>query len=451
MRKNILYAMLAVGVMASCSKDAYVDNPGGNGNSDDGALPIQISAAPATVDVGVGMRSVGSVGADGGTTPNNLWSGQMLTLFAFPKDIGTEQTVITNDPSKCPFFAKNAIAATGTVAGTISWADNNAVYFPRNGAYDFFGYHSDGAVKETPTYNGTNAYSAPFKIDGSQDLMYAKAMLTDQQKQALGSDANKAFSSYTARRDIQPSMTFNHLLTRFTFKLKAAAATGNPNQVAEGADEVYVRSVKVLSKNSGTFVVISNSDIAAPLKWNPELELLTLQERTADKKAMQTLDAVRYNTQNQNALYAGTHPNYTYLIKSNIPSGNITTWLGRYPATLAGNYVGESLLVAPDNEYTIEVEVMQYYDGAGNMILPPANKAEWYKEGDQRYYKFTKVIKASDMEPKATTFAASTSYNVSITIYGLQKVDLNAVLGKWNDGGNTEWSPEDDDFLNNNK
>lgn len=454
MKKNCLYAILAIGLMASCSKDSYDGASDPDGTSGADAMPIMISAAaPPTVTVGGNTRSVGSVGADGTGMATNTWNGQTLTMFAFPKDIGTEKTVITGDNTKCPFFGKLATAAKGTDGGTITWADKNVVYFPRNGAYDFFGYHSDGAVTGSPAYttvDGENVYAADYTIDGSQDLMYAKAVLTDVQKGLLKDDANKAFSSYTARREIQPEMTFNHLLTRLTFTLKAATKTGSSTELSPGSDEVYVRSIKVYSKTTGKFVVISNNKTATPLVWNAverkDYPSLLLKERKADG----TMQKLNSGQTSEKDLYVKTGGVYTYNDKSSL-TGKELQYLGGYPASLEGTSVGESLLVAPDTEYVIEVEVMQYYNGDKKLIAPPAD-ADWYKENvDPRYYKFTRTIKATDVVPAAATFSASSSYNVTISMYGLQVVDVKANLGKWVNGGNINWTPEDDDFLNNNK
>ena len=55
-------------------------------------------------------------------------------------------------------------------------------------------------------------------------------------------------------------------------------------------------------------------------------------------------------------------------------------------------------------------------------------------------YKLT--LKASDAAG-ITTFAASTSYNVTIAVYGIKKIELKAELGEWIDGGDININPDD--------
>lgn len=61
-------------------------------------------------------------------------------------------------------------------------------------------------------------------------------------------------------------------------------------------------------------------------------------------------------------------------------------------------------------------------------------------------YKLT--LKASDVTKDGaatgiTTFAASTSYNVTIAVYGIKKIELKAELGEWIDGGDININPDD--------
>lgn len=155
--------------------------------------PVSVTTSPT--------RSAGSVGADG-TVLSNVWSGQELHIFAFQKNVETGKTIgekITTDVTKLPFYDKVGIADNEAKIA-LRWKDNLPLYFPRSGAYDFFGYYADDALTGAPQV-GTNTLYAPFTIDGSHDLMIAKAVLTDEDKALEGfleADWNKAYSSYTA-------------------------------------------------------------------------------------------------------------------------------------------------------------------------------------------------------------------------------------------------------------
>lgn len=462
MRRKFFYAMLAVGVMASCSKDSYVDSqdPEGNGPTvvdPDGPQPIRISASSTAAKVEVSNRSVGSIGADGANISNE-WSGQHLRIFAFPKRIVDNITTkITLDHVEAPLFNKEATAASGK-AIQISWVEPGDVYFPRSGAYDFFGYYADDAVATdvaplhevlatkglTPMVDDST-YNVPFTINGAQDLMIAKAALSEEDKTTLGADANKAYSSFTARKTIQPSMKFEHLLTRLTFSLKGAGA--------DKPEEVYIRTISVKSKATGKLVFVYNNPANKGIQWSADEPIsLLLQEKSADG-SMQQLDKAHNETEFN--LYEKEDDAYKYLLKTSLPLDTpLTEILGKYNATVpVGDaklpVIGESLLLNPADEYVVTVEVMQYYNGSGNMILPPASENDYFKKNvDQRYFIYEIPIKATDVKKEGTdagitTFAPSSSYNISVVVYGLTDIRITAELGEWIDGGGIEVDPGD--------
>ena len=214
MRQFFLYAMMMAGVLASCSQN---ENEGLPDNEPvdltPSAEPIMISAASPSVVVNT--RSAGSIGADGASDPTNTWSGQDLYIFACQKNSETGETMNDRipDPTTYPLYNEHGTVASGKTA-SIVWENNKTLYFPRSNAYDFFGYYADDASTKAPTVmtlNNANVLYVPFTINGSQDLMIAKAALTEQQKTDLGENVNKAYSAFTARKNVQPSMKFEHL------------------------------------------------------------------------------------------------------------------------------------------------------------------------------------------------------------------------------------------------
>lgn len=187
-----------------------------------------------------------------------------------------------------PGSAENLIPGMGADANTNDGeamiADGTINYYPPAGNFDFFGYHGDGvtgavvkngsaAVYYTedeinaaaaayttdnvgqmseqdaatwmtnhPAYNKTTAdvktaatdatlWTVPFTITGSEDLMSTKAELTTTQVGLMptsGNRVNDYYSAYAARKGVHPTLTFNHLLTRLQFSVKAGndAAAG---------------------------------------------------------------------------------------------------------------------------------------------------------------------------------------------------------------------------------
>lgn len=255
MKRFLLYAMMTAGVLASCSQGENDGLPQGdsvNGGTD--AAPILLSAVAPSASVEASTRSAGTVGGKGDA---NVWSGQRLHIFAFQKDATTGETYgdkITGDKT---FFDKIGIAASDNET-VVKWENDQTLYFPRSGAYDFFGYYADDALGANPTYEtGTNTLYANFTIDGSQDLMIAKAKLSTEQEAALGDDKYKAYSAYTARKGYQPAMTFEHLLTRLTFNIQGMGD--------QGPENVYVKSIRVKSRNTGklVFAYVTDTDKGA--------------------------------------------------------------------------------------------------------------------------------------------------------------------------------------------
>ncbi|WP_448779324.1 fimbrillin family protein [Bacteroides congonensis] len=431
MKRFFLYAMMAAGVLASCSQSENDGAlPGGNpANPESDAMPIMISAVAPLASVSASTRSTGTVGGVG--DGQNVWSGQELHIFAFQKDADTGITYgdkIMND--KETFYDKVGIAKENNSVA-VEWKAGGILYFPRSGAYDFFGYYADDALTSTNYTAENNSLYGNFEIDGSQDLMIAKAKLlgTESLEEA---DKNKAYSAYTARKGVQPSMTFEHQLTRLVFNVKGMGKAENNDK----PENVYVKEISVLSKATGklVFAYVENPGAetakGAIFDASPAVDLF-LQEKNAEGK-MQPLD------------------NGIVIDEANLPvtqaefeqaGGKI----GNYPASALNadaTRVGEALLVEPNvEEYIIKVKVVQYYHKDGSLIT----------DEKDRKYTYTLPLNIKQVTPpagvqKTDKFLASSSYNITIQVYAATDISLTAVLGEWKDGGDITLNP-DDDFI----
>lgn len=434
MKRFFLYAMMTASVLASCSQsedEGTSQNEWVNGGTD--AAPISLSAIAPSTKISASTRSAGTVG---GTGKDNVWTGQRLHIFAFQKDPSTGETYGDKIMSDKSFYDQVGIAdAENTVE--IKWEQGGTLYFPRSGAYDFFGYYADDALGATPQYTAEdNKLYSQFTIDGSQDLMIAKAELTEADKLLPGfaqADWNKAYSSYTARKGVQPTMEFKHLLTRLTFNIEGA---GN-----EGPENVYVKAVRVKSRKTGKLVFAYTKDadkgaifdaVAGFDQVNQdrakELEkYLSLQEKVNGK--MQALDAD------------------IVVDESSLPEkkADFTGEIGRYPASPTGSgtptRIGEALLVEPNvTSYNVEIDVVQYYDKDGNLIKDV---------NTQRKNTYYLKLDVSDVTPpeggvKPTKFEASTSYDVVVIVNGLMPIEIKASIGEWKNGGTIVKNPDDD-------
>ena len=335
MKKSFIFAtMAAAALFAGCSSnDDLTSNPGGdviNPNTEQVAIKIGVAQAVST-----GMRGTGTVGGvadiangtDGYTAgADNIWAGQLINVYMFEKVTDANQkltlakdgqnaSLYENTAMYTPGSADNKIPDMGAEAftnfGEAMIKTGKIQYWPLNGNYDFFGYHGDDAVTAVnPVQDGdiVTAYKADFTIDGSQDLMSTKAAPTTDDTALPGYEASKIYSASMARKNIQPNLTFNHLLTRLTFNIKAgndeAAGVkitgykdGNTDKtIAEYNDAVAtsqdvsgwtavkaqtdpttdaytgvkVSKIEILSKKTGKMLVAWIADPTDKIEWDAE-------------------------------------------------------------------------------------------------------------------------------------------------------------------------------------
>ncbi len=292
MKKSFYFALaLTAGLFASCSSDEIAQAPQGGLDANDAKGDvIQLSVANAAQGVTRGTGTVGNT-----TANTDQWDGQKINVSMFKK--GT-LTVATEDPddNTTPTIydaSELTVEKGGAAAVLLDIAVNGDVdvlrdrtvesrYFPGSGSYDFWGYRLDDAAASplTPadiTYDTTDPAASTAKvdiaIDGSQDIMVGKAELAAAQIDAndkvipgAGSaytehfSQDKVFSAYSARRNVNPQISFKHLLSRFTFEVKGANAASCVDAAVTDAaviakTGVKVDAIKVKSKTTGKVVV----------------------------------------------------------------------------------------------------------------------------------------------------------------------------------------------------
>lgn len=412
MKKMFFFALAAAGMLTACSND---DTLGGNGEQNVSEQQIRLGVASSKVQT----RGTGTVG--GMTDAENVWAGQTLWVYMLQKGsmdlavykspavgttAGTESKVFDNKEFRAPNAADN------TKSGLATTADGTIAYYPVSGNYDFWGYRVDNAVTGTPTVktvddNGDEVAAdqatkrvVDIEIDGSQDIMAGKAVPSNDEVADLGNYAENFYSAYAARKGVQPNITFNHLLTRFTFEVRAGSKATAGLPTGGNTDAVKVTGVSVDSKTTGTLTVAYTGATKAAA------ELLTFTGDASPLKLMQRDEALADN----NAPLIGLKP--------------VTlTWTD--DAATIGDVlkVGEALLVAPgETEYpltiALEQDVLQKV-GEAKVTMPLEQKA---------------VIKMDGTK----TFEPGKSYKVTITVYGLEDIRVTATLVPWADGGSID-------------
>lgn len=409
MRKSFLFAFAATAMLCSCSQDeAPVANNGGT--DDNGLVKIEIGVANK---MDLGTRGTGTVG--GTTVEENVWSGQELNVCMFQKDSQNKSTLVyateinqSTGEEVNIFDAYTTLnAPDGAVSGEAIRTDEYIKYYPVQGSFDFWGFHLDDAWDPTNTpeivenEDGTQSMVVPFVIDGSQDIMAAKAVPTEDDILAIGEEnATRIYSAYAARRNVQPNLKFEHLLTRLTFQVKGGDAT-----VCEGGNgnKITVTAIRIKSKTTGTFTIAYTGDAKKQqvvFDDADEGEMLTLKQRP---------DVLNQNEDLIDLDETTTSPKLD-------DEGN--------PVFTP---IGDALILAPADEYDIEVEVKQ------NVEV----KTDGTREDKTDVYR-TKFKPTTE-----TTFEAGKSYKVMLTLWGLSKITINTELTPWGEGDDIDLPIED--------
>lgn len=396
MKQFFLYAMMATSVLASCSQS---ENEGSPTEPTDGveldmASPINLSAAAPSVKVNV-TRSSGTIGVESDGTISNKWSGQTLYVYGCQRDktTGTIDLDGTYALSGLDMQGEKCVVTETATKSAVTW-ERGTRYFPRNGVYDFYGYYADDALTSIMSIqdrNGSKVIAGNVEINGSQDLMIAKAVPSIELP--AGVTADKVFSASAARAGVQPNLKFNHLLTRLVFSIQGVG-TDSP-------ENVCVQSIKVKSKSTGKLVVVASTEDGRNVFFDDAKTDLLLQERV--NGVMQTLTENKYYA---SAVGEDATP------------------------------IGEALLVAPDDSYDVEVIFRQAKD-KDDQDIPE----------DQQVQIYNTTLKPENVTTGGAainTFAPSTSYNVTIVTNGVKILEMTAELGEWLNGGNITINPDED-------
>lgn len=412
MKKMFFFALAAAGMLTACSND---DTLGGNGEQNVSEQQIRLGVASAKVQT----RGTGTVG--GMTDAENVWAGQTLWVYMLQKGsmdlayykapavggVATPDVEVFNNKK---FTAPDA--ANNTKSGLATTADGTIAYYPVSGNYDFWGYRVDDAAGATPVVKTVDDTGAEveanvatkrvvdIEIDGSQDIMAGKAAPSNDEVTKLGGYAENFYSAYAARKGVQPNITFNHLLTRFTFEVRAGSKATAGLPAGGNTDAVKVTGVSVDSKTTGTLTVAYTGETKAAadlLTFTGDASALTLKQRDA---------ALADN----NAPLVALEP-------------VSLTWTD--DAATIGDVikVGEALLVAPgQTEYPLTIALSQdvlQKVGETKVTMPLEQKATIKMDG----------VKA---------FEPGKSYKVTITVYGLEEIKVTATLVPWVDGGSID-------------
>lgn len=454
MKKHFLYLMAAAAAMTACSTNDVVGDAGNGAGIEttEGQQVIGIGAAINAQPVQTTRATVGGVGTEDAT---HSWHGENLYLFMTKKatiDPATEgnetDPIFWNTKAIAPSPTTTTDGETTTYAptGLLTRSDSQVKYYPladyndatQKYGFDFYGYY-DGktddnrndakyyTVTEGQIGTGSDTYSAgatfvgvPFEIDGSDDLLAGKAELSETDKNDLQNgqttDENKqaaverAYSAWAARRGVQPSIDFNHLLTRLQFNVIAGNAITAGKQDADNEDEYHkamkVTGIKVTGLPKSGHIIVASTDE----EHYPHSSLIW-SDADASNNAFALKDAANNEIDSDNAVeLTGTFD------ESEFTGDKVT--------------IGDALMVkAGETKYQIEVTLQQKVrvkeQGEGD---DADSNWEVKTQTITGTIDLSKVITGEDVDK---TFKPGTSYTVNITVYGYEKIDVTGNIVRW--------------------
>ena len=421
-------AVASLGLLASCSSD---DDLSTGGNGKDGLQQIKIGMG---VQANVATRGTGTVGAVG--EKENTWAKQTVNVYMLNK--GTLDLAMFGDD---PIYENTVLTTPADNASGIATEFVNDVpqykYYPTTKtAFDFWGYRLDDANDTTATNQEGSATAAAiennkfvpytsgdslligFKIDGTQDIMAGKAVPTEEDITKCGGEDN-IYSAFAARRDVQPNIKFEHLLSRLNFQV----LDGKKTETTDPDKAVKVTGITVKSKATGKLVIAYQG--AETTFENVSDQLIVDKDADSEKDAA-LLKELKVKQRAEGAPLTQNLEDLTPVT----PKWNN----GMAMAT----QVGEALLAIPADKYEITINLKQKVQVKGDKGTP--------QEGDFEEKEYTYEADLKNTVNPEKGFEPGYSYNVTITVYGLSEIQITTTLIPWKDGGNIEMNPEDETF-----
>lgn len=459
--KKLFFASALVaglGMLASCSNDDVVAvNGGAPGIAENGLVPVELGISGPSVSVQ--KRGIGTVGDITGEA-GNVWKGESLNLLMLQRseaesapDAGDAVTWDFSQWSYTPDgggpevtvvnFANVAVTTpTDAAAGALSWAsETTPKYYPNEGTHDFFAYHIDDAAtiykNAAADTDGTpnadfmvrDSTVAPdaspsikyvwFKIDGSQDLM---AGLAENMEGEPDAQTNAGFSAQTARAGVKPNINMQHLLTRFTFTVLGAD---------DSAQGIEVEKITVKSKTTGKMIVAYDLGQG---KQAPE-NLISFElpvDAVSNPDGTTAEEPVALELKDRAAANTAVAPLTPEVIAGVDEDGDKTGYV------FTPQPIGHALMVAPgESEYEMSITLKQTYV-VDNDQYPDPNPHPVGSTTLTHNIVIPSAVVAPDTPTEDTVAQPGSSYAVNVKVYGMAKIEVDATLQGWKDGGDIE-------------
>ena len=375
-------------IFVGCSDDSY------RGRLDEmlpdtDKLPVMVSLGDPTGNIISGKASTKGTG-EVDSASDLMGEGRYLYVYGLSSTYGTYLLKGEEKTYSCLIDA--SVDTPGAVGGRrakasgdnafVEWVDSDKpVYWPSGemGAipYDFFAYYIDDIQLTPSDYERTDDRIAiRLKIDGSNDIMSGKAVLTQKQLSRFSGDEKTkvqkfAYSYYTALREVTPTIVLNHDLVRLDFVVTPGVTLGINKEMA-------ISRVSVESLTEAKFTVAAQDQSLLGLDFSGEAEKLYLTES----------DGTPF-----------------------VPVTFFTRDSESAPAE--SMELGGSFFLAPSDVYPLRMEVSEKYGGnesQGENPIPVPLSAEG-------------------------GFQPGTRYKVNMTVIGFNNIAVSVSIVPWQDGG----------------
>ena len=380
--KKIFFFAAAAIVAAACAKEAPQTS--------------QMDVAAPTVDgveaiaFGTNLKATVATKAQGSV---DSWDAtQNLYVYGFERKLNPEtQQVyldfaapkINNVMTSSPAFVQQP-----TLTGALDVKDENGqpYYYEGNKTYDFFGYYVDD-LTVTPQVVETGIL-VPVVLTGAEDVMVATA--NPEVDGASLENPRYAYSAYAARRGVQPTLKFEHQLVQFKFNIESGSAKAEE-------ENLKVTALTLDALNTGDLYVAGAN--------------LGFQNVSTELATLNLFDFEGYEVPN----------------------------LGAEAAK-----IGDCIMVIPN---TVNGALAAEDTFSGKVYLTQEAMAEAVPvDFTLKFSEVKDVPVNAEGLPVISAFEAGYSFDVTIKVYSLEKIEISAELTEWVNGGNvnidTDEAPE---------
>ena len=380
--KKIFFFAAAAIVAAACAKEAPQTS--------------QVDVVAPTVDgveaiaFGTNLKATVATKAQGSV---DSWDAtQNLYVYGFERKQDPETKAvyldfaapkINNVMTSSPAFVQEP-----TLTGALEVKDENGqpYYYEGNKTYDFFGYYVDD-LTVTPQVVETGIL-VPVVLTGAEDVMVATA--NPEVDGVSLENPRYAYSAYAARRGVQPTLKFEHQLVQFKFNIESGSAKAEEENLKVTAltlDALNTADLYVAGANLGF--------------QNVSTELATLN----------LFDFEGYEVPNAGAEAAK---------------------------------IGDCIMVIPN---TVNGALAAEDTFSGKVYLTQEAMTEAVPvDFTLKFSEVKDVPVNAEGLPVISAFEAGYSFDVTIKVYSLEKIEISAELTEWVNGGNvnidTDEAPE---------